>query len=93
MTEQQATNQAIVLLLKQQIEDGKTILQQEERLFALECALEALDHRAVGILKIRASEAHEANHEKYALLQTKLDTLLGLFSESGKSPKGKQHLN
>jgi len=70
----QDVDKILHLLLVEQAEQALVILEQSERIHALECAL-ALDRRAIGILEMRRAEAHEANREKRDEWNGKLQVL------------------
>jgi hypothetical protein len=63
------------MLLVEQAENALARMELEERLFAFECALDALDRRAKAILEVRRAEAHEANRAQRDEWQLKLQIL------------------
>jgi hypothetical protein len=69
-------DEALRIALVGQYQTALTVLEQSERLHAIECALTALGHRAQGILEIRRAEAHEANRAQREDLQGRLGVLL-----------------
>jgi hypothetical protein len=52
------------MLLVEQAETAPEVLEPSERIHALECALNALDHRARGIPEVRVEDVPEANREQ-----------------------------